>query len=526
MYQSCSSKTARKKDDVTMETTEKPDSLKQEKMAKPTTVLWTKTRHSNRKTKKVKTENDFLKDTSWTLTERKQLLDAFLQSCNPDDFDSLAVFIPTKSKKQIEQEIVRIKAGTFKAEGRKKDKEIMDATTTIDPWLNLAEDIVFYDSIDHSSGIARVMGVAGKYEHATETVSKKRPSYRRLYRYIAATLRGGDLPDLTPVENAVMLELLKGVTQKLTGCDTTDKEKVLTWKYARLKAKYDINRLPQIVKGQNKAFLNEFPEEFGLNSDGRRRKKGTAETVNPSNVNPSSDQSVPAQAPSTSTTTQDSGDATLLSSDFNQNRSQRSSNSGGITPAIVLASGDATPTPQSCDFNNGSQRPSNSGDITPATVLASGDTTVTSNDVAENESQIPSDSGDVTLVMPSQSCDTDRKMSCDITSTSQSSDKIVSQSKPDTEDITPSQTDAFENGSQEISDTNLTTKQSTEIASTSDSGQTTPNPRKRKLSTCKQDDKPLGTKPWQRETLEKPRLLTLNPFCIPVALLKFKPTQT
>ncbi|XP_013412306.1 uncharacterized protein LOC106175041 [Lingula anatina] len=174
-------------------------------------------------------------DKLWTIYEKKKLLTA-LKVCSIDDYAEMHKLIPTRSEEEIKWYIdaIRIRAS---APAETLKNKIM---APIAVWLRVAENLVSYDQ-DHSYDLAKVMSIAGNLEPHRLPKSRYDPNYQEIYSYIVAALKGEDPPDLSPLDSAVVLDLLQNLAGVLKESDLEEQRELMKQKYELLHLRVDIH---------------------------------------------------------------------------------------------------------------------------------------------------------------------------------------------------------------------------------------------------------------------------------------------
>ncbi|KAK7090446.1 uncharacterized protein [Littorina saxatilis] len=213
----------------------------------------------------------------WSINEKKQLLDA-LKKHPHQDWDNLCRCIPTRSKAEIQDYIHTLKGGVeYKSKG---SREVQLEWAPIESWLDMSIEMVHYEQTDLSKILSRVFSIMGNFsQHPEPSSPTVQPDYGKLYRYIAAIMDESlCMPDLTPLESAIVADLMHGISDKLRLSDTSLQRKVMCWKYKMLNYKFDFDDIRSCFDRIRKALTNDFSD---LQRDGNRIVSGLASAVNP-----------------------------------------------------------------------------------------------------------------------------------------------------------------------------------------------------------------------------------------------------
>ncbi|XP_064618346.1 uncharacterized protein LOC135482345 [Liolophura sinensis] len=173
----------------------------------------------------------------WTIGEKKSLLDA-IERHGYEDVAVLQTCVPSRSCKEIEW-IIRSLLQSLKTVDEKRK-----SISPFDKWVNLVSDLVADEEKDFSSLLADVMAVVSHHESVKTGREKKgdnskQPNYSRIYQYIESILLNKNATDLSPLDAAVVLDLLHGLTnqiQQLHGPEVNGVKALLLWKYQLLTA--------------------------------------------------------------------------------------------------------------------------------------------------------------------------------------------------------------------------------------------------------------------------------------------------
>ncbi|XP_064651136.1 uncharacterized protein LOC135502328 [Lineus longissimus] len=172
--------------------------------------------------------------TDWTLTERQKLLSG-LRIHNFNNIEELSKCVGTKSEEEVEWFIQNLK---IRERLMSKEEELPGKNTApIEHWLKTCEDIVRSET-DHSLILGSVMAVAGELEpHHPPYDPKTQPDYTKIYDYLARLLHRGPAPELSPIDSAIVLDLLQNTVDLLRHTDIHREQEMLKKMYLHLNNK-------------------------------------------------------------------------------------------------------------------------------------------------------------------------------------------------------------------------------------------------------------------------------------------------
>ncbi|KAL8618872.1 hypothetical protein ACOMHN_000879 [Nucella lapillus] len=251
----------------------------------------------------------------WAMKEKRALLQG-LQKYSHQDWDSLCKLIPSRTKQEIQEYIYNLRGGEYNKNKPKEDAHLTWAP--IESWLDMSSEMVHYEQIDLSGILGRVFSIIGHFENSPPTTnasSEVVPDYGKLYRYIAAIMDESlTLPDLTPLESALIADLMHGLGDSLRMSDTSLQRKVMCWKYKMLNYKFEYDDVRGSLDRIRKALTNDFSDLQRDNSRGVSRlpsftqgSSSNTATEEAAAASPATPASQPEGAPSTASTTHHSG---------------------------------------------------------------------------------------------------------------------------------------------------------------------------------------------------------------------------
>lgn len=126
----------------------------------------------------------------------------------------------------------------------------------------LAGDLMVTEDNDYTQNIARILSIAANFEDHPPP-SDATPDYSAIYSCLAAMLQGSELPELGPLECAVILDLLHGLVDTLRRHETHDQRQIMIWKYLLLRGKVDTANLDKDIQKCRKAIENDFSDFTG-----------------------------------------------------------------------------------------------------------------------------------------------------------------------------------------------------------------------------------------------------------------------
>ncbi|KAL3886295.1 hypothetical protein ACJMK2_026301 [Sinanodonta woodiana] len=190
---------------------------------------------------------------AWHAKDKAKLLEA-LETFSPDDVKNIQKYLPHKPESEIKSFIQKMRYSA----------EINETyiPAPIESWLELAQDMVESEEFDHSTLLSRVFSVIANFEPFPMPNRRSGiPDYHAIYRYFSALLRGLNAPELGDIESAVVLDLLHSLADTLKMCSTELQQKVVKWKYDLLRhTSVDFsNPLPRL-ESCKKAVENDFTD--------------------------------------------------------------------------------------------------------------------------------------------------------------------------------------------------------------------------------------------------------------------------
>ena len=184
--------------------------------------------------RKRRTRQEMLNDRPvWTLEERCRLVEAMESKFG--NFNTLkAKYVGTKLVCHVEN----YSSFYNLLETGVKFPEFMD-NAAIDAWLDLAEKTTKPDDKHAEQCIPQIMTVAALEPRSSQQTGKivdpnEHPNYANVYNYIAIILRGGEPPDLPPIDAQVTIALLDGLVERFAQSYTTLQREFLHHAYSVL----------------------------------------------------------------------------------------------------------------------------------------------------------------------------------------------------------------------------------------------------------------------------------------------------
>ncbi|XP_071177073.1 uncharacterized protein [Mytilus edulis] len=188
----------------------------------------------------------------WSLIEKRRYQRALLKH-SPLEFGKISKCVQTKSAKEVKAYLELME----KRVKKKADERPKEAT---EMWGTLASDLVSCELKDYSEALSQVMAVAGNLENPFPPDSPDAPDYSSIYRYLSAILAGADLPYLGYLECSIVQDLLHGLVDTIRTSDTSKQQEIMINKYHLLTSKIDINNTMANVKRCRKAVNNDFSD--------------------------------------------------------------------------------------------------------------------------------------------------------------------------------------------------------------------------------------------------------------------------
>ncbi|XP_046552045.1 uncharacterized protein LOC124261737 [Haliotis rubra] len=212
----------------------------------------------------------------WTTTEKRQLISALRTCPCEESLEKVYNMVPSRTHQEVAAEVLRLRNSVV--------QQGPDLQTPIETWLDFAREMVHYEEEDLSRSMARAMSIVSNYESFSQPEDAMSPNYKQLYKYLTAVLNGDEPPKLSPLDSAVMLDLMHSLTDVLSTTDTRLQRKVMKWKFSMLNCKVDINNLQDTAARTRRALTNVFPDDFNFPSQVTSERKESTPSV------PNSDQ--------------------------------------------------------------------------------------------------------------------------------------------------------------------------------------------------------------------------------------------
>ncbi|XP_067667019.1 uncharacterized protein [Haliotis asinina] len=233
----------------------------------------------------------------WTTTEKRQLISA-LRACPCEaSLEKVYKMVPSRTQQEVATEVLRLRNSVV--------QQGPGLQTPIETWLDFAMEMVHYEEEDLSRSMARAMSIVSNYESFPQPEDTMSPNYKQLYKYLTAVLNGDEPPKLSPLDSAVMLDLMHSLTDVLSTTDTRLQRKVMKWKFSMLNCKVDINNLQDTAARTRRALTNVFPDDlnvpYQVNSE---RKESTPTGLTTQQKNRSSEQREATPGPSSDNTSE------------------------------------------------------------------------------------------------------------------------------------------------------------------------------------------------------------------------------
>ncbi|XP_056011576.1 uncharacterized protein LOC125682563 isoform X2 [Ostrea edulis] len=203
---------------------------------------------------------------------------------SPSDLEALQSVVKTKTKKEIELYICKMKKGAVR-----KIRANRGPKAPIEYWLNLLSDLTSQEKKDYTVNLGKVVSIIANFEEFPPP-GPITPDYKAIYRYISGMLSESELPDLGKLESAVVLDLLHGLVDFLRSHNTTTQREIMQWKYNLLAGKVDMSDpLSALIKAR-KAIENDFSDFTSENpeSSSESSSQCTSQQRNPNDSQPGS----------------------------------------------------------------------------------------------------------------------------------------------------------------------------------------------------------------------------------------------
>ena len=213
--------------------------------------------------RKRRTRQQMLNDRPvWTLEERCRLVEAMESKFG--NFNTLkAKYVGTKLVCHVEN----YSSFYNLLETGVKFPEFMD-NAAIDAWIDLAEKTTKPDDKHAEQCIPQIMTVAALEPRSSQQTGKifnpnEQPNYANVYNYIAIILRGGEPPDLPPIDAQVTIALLDGLVERFAQSYTTLQREFLHDAYS-------------VLSGRDTSSRNVIDKEKQKNSSDNQPIAGTS----------------------------------------------------------------------------------------------------------------------------------------------------------------------------------------------------------------------------------------------------------
>lgn len=199
---------------------------------------------------------------SWNLRQRKKLL-SLLREYPLDAYKSIAEQIPNKDEQQVKEFILRMKErAKMKNKQKRLSREVLNRAP-LEEWLEIATELVEFETIDSSTNLAKVMMVIANFEdfQTVKLEDYDGPDFKSIYKYMSQILqpiRQEDFIKLGPLECAIMLDMIHSLMEVLSDHDLSVQRNIMKWKYQLMEARniYGHN-VPECLK---KASENDFSD--------------------------------------------------------------------------------------------------------------------------------------------------------------------------------------------------------------------------------------------------------------------------
>lgn len=425
-------------------------------------------------------------DSKWSLKEKRRLQRALLKY-SPQQVDNIAKIIVTKT-------VTEIRAYLDKMEERLKLYAENRPKEAIESWSTLATNLISCEMKDYSEVLSEVMAVAANMEErdtpSQSDDSDNIPDYDSIYKYISMILAGEDLPFLGKIECSIVLDLMHSLIDTIRTHDTSKQQEIMLQKYDLLTSKIDLNDTMVHVERCRKAINNDY-SDFQTFDNG---SKNTSSKPVPSTSTGGPSTSTGGPSTSTGGPTTNQGALSIVvvgpSSDNKITTSQikeRALASTGDNSLSTVTSTPSTKTPPTKGKGKGGPIKRKPNTLVPLPTKKSKMSKSPENVCSQEKQTIQSsDSSQVKLNNTSLSGNCENSSPIDDTV---NSCKEMENRPGTSSDNTPN---------------NLSRQTSTE------------NINKESSNNDNETTK-------QKETIpKKPALFTLNPFCIPIDLLKFQ----
>ncbi|XP_045207914.2 uncharacterized protein LOC123559862 [Mercenaria mercenaria] len=213
--------------------------------------------------KKRKTTSQTIRNMEgWTMQQKNKLF-SLLAEYPLDAYKSIASKIRGKDEMQVKDYIEKTKMQIKNSQkGRRVKKEVVQRAP-LEEWLETAGDMVEFENVDSSTNLAKVLTVISNFEDF-QTVpldGYDGPDYKSIYKYLSQILqadRHEDMVQLGPLECAIVLDMLHSLMEVLSMHDTTVQRNVMKWKYQLMDTRDQHGHsIPELLK---KASENDFTD--------------------------------------------------------------------------------------------------------------------------------------------------------------------------------------------------------------------------------------------------------------------------
>ncbi|CAL1542216.1 unnamed protein product, partial [Lymnaea stagnalis] len=167
-----------------------------------------------------KLQNRFLSSNKWTQQEKIRLLEGLKRY--GEDSDVLAQIVETRSIEEIEKKIRSITAaGMIKGTDERLEGSGVVTKAPLEAWLDLMQDLKFYEPQDYSVMIPEMLGLITRNEHFKDS-NIPNLDWRKIYQFLTdVTDDKCTVTSLTDIESFVVLDLMHSLGDKLHASDTT-----------------------------------------------------------------------------------------------------------------------------------------------------------------------------------------------------------------------------------------------------------------------------------------------------------------
>lgn len=200
-------------------------------------------------------------DNKWTLKEKRRIQRALLKF-KPNEVEKIAKIVVTKKPREVKAYLDRMEE-RLKQYAKNRPKEAIEC------WSTVGADLVSCEVKDYSEVLSEVMAVAAHLE-GPELVHEggSSPNYNSIYQYISATLAGEDLPFLGKLECSIVLDLMHGLVDTLRTHDSNKQQEIMLQKYHLLTSKIDLNNTMAHLERCRRAINNDYTDFHTKNKDG------------------------------------------------------------------------------------------------------------------------------------------------------------------------------------------------------------------------------------------------------------------